>query len=152
LILRRSHLNSAQDEAKAGTSRTLTFVDDQARVRSSKLSPDLYDGITESGLPARSSRFSPLSASGTGLRTSLVHLEAAAAEILGIKFLDRLKAFFPVLHFDESESSRPACKLINDDPGGIYCAIRFKQALEFFFTGIEGQVPNIDFNTHSLTP
>jgi hypothetical protein len=79
VILRRSHLNSAQDEAKAETSRTLIFVGDQARVRSSKLSPDLYDGITESGLPARSSRFSPRSAPGIGLGASLVHFEAAAA-------------------------------------------------------------------------
>src|SRR5271157_2471915 len=116
--------------------------------------PDLHNAVRAKGLPARFSRVSPsaTAAAGTVLGAILVHLQAAAAEVLRIQFLDRFKTFFPVLHFDESESPRAVRELVNDDFGRIHHAIAFKETLELAFAGIEGQVADINVYTHSLTP
>jgi hypothetical protein len=113
--------------------------------------PILSRDYKESGLPVRLYPFSP-PASGIAPGASLGHLQIAASEILGIEFLDRLKTFFSVGHFDESESLRPIRTEINHHLGTIYFPVGFKQGLEFAICGIEGQVSHVNSDTHLPAP
>jgi hypothetical protein len=90
--------------------------------------------------------------SGYGFGAGLIKLRTPAADILGIESLYRFETFLPILHFYEPESSRTIRKLVNDDLGGIYYPIRFKQPPEFAFGGIQGQISDTNFDTHFLAP
>jgi hypothetical protein len=91
-------------------------------------------------------------ASAVSLRASFVHLNVAAAKVLGIQLLYCSKAFITVGHFDKSESSGTVCELVNDDLRRFYFSVGCEQALKIRFSRIKGQVSNINFDTHFLAP
>jgi len=118
----------------------------------------LRTNVTDRYLPARptatatATGVAASAATGAAFGTSFVHFKRAAVKVLGVQFLDSLETFFTISHFDESESSGSAGELVNNDLGGIYFPVALKQALEIAFVGIEGQVSDVNINSHLLAP
>jgi len=124
---------------------------EQARPVLQRLSPALIER-GNSDLPAGSSAATRIPTSATTTRVRLgarfIHLEVTALEIPGIQFLDGLETFFSIAHFDESESSGTAGKLVYDHFRRIYFPVGFEQALKVALVAIERQVADIDVDAH----
>jgi hypothetical protein len=96
----------------------------------------------------------PVSAVSSGIasRPGFVYLKAATANLCGVQSADGRHAFFLFCHLDEPETSGSPRHLVRDDFGGQYCPVGFKKFSKLVLTGVKGQVPHINVDTHLPNP
>jgi hypothetical protein len=82
-------------------------------------------------------------------RSGFIDFERASFDFFAVQGIDRSSAFILVRHLNEAETTRLAGELIFDHSYRRNLTISSERSAEFFFTGGERQVTNVDIH-HSL--
>jgi hypothetical protein len=61
-----------------------------------------------------------------------------------VQVFDRVFGAFGIRHFDKGKSATTSCLSVHDDVHSRHFAILFERATEFFFGGLEREVPDIN--------
>ncbi len=109
------------------------------RVRPARREPpqELAAPSRELSRPARS--FRP--------RTRFVHGQRAPVQFLAIQRRDRILRGFIRLHRDEGKTARAARHPVGDKRDVADAPLFFKEVLEIVFSGLESEIPNIEFHS-----